>query len=284
MIDKLLQEIFDAQALPQAVDRWSELQGGTNSTVRVIGNSDNPRLYVVKANEPEVIAAETRFYRHYPDIELFPSIRCIDPDYRYYIYEFLPGDTSYDRKSKPELMAALTDRIISRYVQPDKADPFAWVEDPASIAGDIAYARSVIGERLSEADHELVPAIQSRRSDRLSRQPRYVLHGDFGVHNFLFQGGRLQGVIDPLPQIGRPLYDLLYAFCSSPDDLHLPVLVEAVRRAGLAPAHQHELIEDMLMALYFRISTCLTHHGGDFDRYREAWTAWTKLVPDGRSS
>lgn len=49
----------------------------------------------------------------------------------------------------------------------------------------------------------------------------YALHGDTGVHNFVFNEGGLMGVIDPSPMMGPILYDFTYAFCSSPDDLNL---------------------------------------------------------------
>ena len=29
----------------------------------------------------------------------------------------------------------------------------------------------------------------------------------------------LHGVIDPLPVLGDPIYDLIYAFCSTPEDV-----------------------------------------------------------------
>jgi len=47
----------------------------------------------------------------------------------------------------------------------------------------------------------------------------FLLHGDCGVHNFIFNDNQLSGVIDPSPITGDPLYDFIYAFCSSPDEL-----------------------------------------------------------------
>nr|WP_239587430.1 phosphotransferase [Bacillus pakistanensis] len=51
-------------------------------------------------------------------------------------------------------------------------------------------------------------------SNRIPSKGPFLLHGDCGVHNFVFKGGSLSGVIDPTPVLGEPLYDLLYAFCS----------------------------------------------------------------------
>ncbi|QHW31507.1 phosphotransferase [Paenibacillus rhizovicinus] len=283
MVEELMHEIIAARVLPMAVDQWSKLRGGSNSTVWALGTSDTPRLFVFKANEPEIIAAETRFYGMYQGIPLFPVIRYVDPQYRFYLYDFIAGDTDYDRKTKSQLMPELSDRIIRHYIHSEHADEFEWVEAPERIDGDLIYSRTVIGDHLSPADHELVRAIQSRRSTRLLRENLYILHGDFGVHNFLFRDGQLAGIIDPFPKIGRPLYDLLYAFCSSPDDLHLPILLQAVERAGLPPMHEQALIEDMLMAMYFRMATCLTYHSEDISRYQEAWSEWRQLQQGGEA-
>jgi Ser/Thr protein kinase RdoA (MazF antagonist) len=56
-------------------------------------------------------------------------------------------------------------------------------------------------------------------------QERFLLHGDCGVHNFVFDQNTIVGVIDPSPIVGPVLYDFLYAFCSSPDNLNLETLI-----------------------------------------------------------
>ncbi len=55
-------------------------------------------------------------------------------------------------------------------------------------------------------------------------ESKYLLHGDTGVHNFVFHESQLVGVIDPSPMIVPLLYDFTYAFCSSPDDLKVDTL------------------------------------------------------------
>ncbi|SDO76106.1 Phosphotransferase enzyme family protein [Paenibacillus sp. yr247] len=278
MLKKIMNEIIQNRIFSESICHWNELNGGTDSTVGVIGTLDLPNIFIVKSNKPERIAAETRFYQIYHEIPLLPKIKYVDPEYRYFIYDFIPGETSYNRKMKQELMSDLTKLMNRYYVRPEPSDDYEWVEEPKRVAHDINYSQSIIGSHLNEEDHNLVKDIHMRRVERVSPNGLYVLHGDFGVHNFLFQNGKLHGIIDPIPRLGRLLYDVLYAFCSSPDGLHYPILLSVVEQMDIEPIDTHELKEDMIVALYFRIATCLLHHPKDLNQYQNAWNEWKQLI------
>jgi hypothetical protein len=278
MLKQIMSEIIQNRILPESINHWGDLKGGTDSTVGVIGSLELPNMYVVKSNSPVRIAAETRFYQMYREISLLPIIKYVDPDYRYFIYEFIPGNTRYTRKNKHGLMSDLIKLMIRYYKNLVSWDDYEWVEDPTRVAHDINYSQSIIGFHLNEEDHVLVKDIHIRRRNRISEKDLYVLHGDFGVHNFLFENDTLQGIIDPFPAKGRRLYDLLYAFCSSPDDLHFSILLNVVEQAGIERISAHNLVEDMILALYFRIATCLKHHPEDLSQYQNAWKEWKQLI------
>ena len=278
MLQDIINEIITKGLLSKTVTQWSELKGGTMSTLGVLGTPEMPKQYVVKINPKEVVASESRFLKLYEDIDLLPSVRYVDPEFRYFVYDFIPGDTRYVRGMKTALMHELSQRIMTRYVHPKPGDPYEYVEAPSKVEESIRYACSVIGARLAPEDHELVASITHTRGKRAAAEDLYVLHGDFGVHNFLFADGKLSGVIDPIPVIGRKRFDLLYAFCSSPDELTLPVLLQAVRETELSEEiDRYELTGDMLVALYSRLSTCLRYHPEDFAAYQQAWSYWTSL-------
>jgi aminoglycoside phosphotransferase (APT) family kinase protein len=111
-------------------------------------------------------------------------------------------------------------------------------------------------------------------------QRAYLLHGDTGVHNFVFHDRALVGVIDPSPVIGPILYDFLYAFCSSPDDLSAETLLGAYRLLRNKPVDERRLIEEAAVQLYCRIGICLMHHPQDRDAYLDAWAHWKTLLPE----
>lgn len=274
MLQEIVKEIAQKGILPHSDYHWRELKGGTQSTVGVIGTSAEPEMYVLKSNAPELIAAESRFYQLYNAIPLLPKVKYVDPEFRFMIYNHVPGKTSYPRGTKQTLLSDLANHMMQHYVQPEFPEHYEWVEDPSRVQRDIDYTRSVIGSRLAEEDHDFVKEIVKRRSKRVVKEKLVVLHGDFGVHNFLFENGSLSGIIDPIPVVGRSLYDLLYAFCSSPDDLHLSVLLSAVEKLNAGPIQTLELVEDTVTALYLRIGTCLVHHPDDLPEYLNAWDCW----------
>ena len=85
----------------------------------------------------------------------------------------------------------------------------------------------------------------------------------------------MTGVIDPTPVIGPRLYDLIYAFCSSTDDLKIET-IEAAANALLEDTKN--LYEDVLIGLYLRMATCIKHHPADFDEYVNAWEYWKRQI------
>jgi hypothetical protein len=278
MLQAYINEIIKLGCLPQPISVWRALKGGTQSTVGVLGTADSPHLYVLKANTKELVENETRFLALYQGIALLPTVRYIDPALRYFVYDFIPGSTRYVRGNKRKLMTDLVDGILAHYVHPESYDAYKRVETSEHTEESIRYASSVIGGQLSEEDHSLATALSRERSGVTDRGDHYVLHGDFGVHNFLFADIGLTGVIDPLPVIGRKRYDLLYAFCSSPDELNLPILLSAVQQAEEEREIDiHLLSRDMILALFSRMSTCLRFHPDDFPHYLQSWVEWKKI-------
>lgn len=99
------------------------------------------------------------------------------------------------------------------------------------------------------------------------------MHGDLGFHNFIFQENKLHGVIDPLPVLGDPIYDLIYAFCSTPEDLTKETIGYAMKQC-VFHKNDRDLYEEIVIGLYLRIDTCLRHHPKDLEDYLAAWRYW----------
>jgi fructosamine-3-kinase len=179
----------------------------------------------------------------------------------------------------------LTESLINRYERASSKEGWGWLEEPLSESWQtfqqrcIAEACEVVGGLLSGDDHSMVKQITESVHGSVSPQA-YLLHGDCGVHNFIFDSSFLRGVIDPTPMIGPPLYDFIFAFCSSPDELTIDTLFEAVRSLKpflLQHATRRILIEEVLVQLYCRIATCLKYHSHHLPEYLEAWNYWRNI-------
>lgn len=127
---------------------------------------------------------------------------------------------------------------------------------------------------ISEEDYRIVLKLANR--DAGVNQP-FLLHGDFGFHNFIFRQNRLHGVIDPLPILGDPLYDLIYAFCSTPEDVTKET-IDYVMKQCVFHKTERDLYEEIVIGLYLCIETCLRHHPKDLEDYLVAWRYWMNEI------
>ena len=208
-----------------------ELSGGTMSSLSAIYKDGLPYC-VIKRNSPPIVEAEAAFLRTYAQAGLLPRLLYTDPGNRYLVYTYMPGSTAYTKGRKAALMKTLVESFLGSYTTVQLERGFGYFDEPVGSWNEFltwraAGAREVIGELLPETDYDLIHTLIHKTAFPADGQGAYLLHGDCGVHNFLFEGDSLAGIIDPTPVIGDPIYDLLYAFCSSPDDLTLETLQPA---------------------------------------------------------
>ncbi|KMT59073.1 hypothetical protein X559_2861 [Paenilisteria newyorkensis] len=265
----IIGELLRENVLGSEIIAWDHLRGGTSSAVAKIQCEDG-KTYVVKGNEANLIYWEATFLRFYKDSALLPRLVYDAKDYL--VYTFMKGDTLGARPEKAKMLQDLTVGLINEYKPIMRGwgwhEKFTWHK---FLQQEIMGAEAIIGKHLPNEDAVLVrKVVKDQPRERL-----YFLHGDCGVHNFLFQDGQLCGVIDPLHLFGPPMYDLIFAFCSSPDSLDEKTLQDALLFFnGEIPG---ELYGSVLIGLYIRIARCLLHHPEDLATYLEAWTYWKAL-------
>jgi hypothetical protein len=147
------------------------------------------------------------------------------------------------------------------------------------LLNEIIEANRILDSHLEKDEFTFVlNLLESPKRNSLDREP-FLLHGDCGVHNFIFNDGQLRGVIDPTPVIGDPLYDLIYAFCSSPDDLTKETINSAVSHLIVKVDKINSILyEEVIIGLYLRLRTCIKHHPNDFEEYLKAWYYWKDII------
>ncbi|WP_020063349.1 phosphotransferase family protein [Bacillus sp. 123MFChir2] len=258
---------------------YKSLNGGSSSTVGVITYDDIPS-YVVKMNKPNVLQAESLFLNRYRDQHLFPRLIYTDAGYRYIVYAYMSGTINNRKSDKRSILTFLTSQIINSYHQIYDDNKWGWIDEPESSWGlflhtRISEAYETMQSHLNNEDHQLIRNIVTNRLKRNNNDTPYLIHGDFGFHNFLFDDKQLVGVIDPTPVIGPPIYDLVYAFCSTPSDLELHVIGPAVSLLNnWQLQNERALYEEILLGLYCRIAASIRHHPEDLPRYIAAWNKW----------
>ncbi|WP_274364110.1 GNAT family N-acetyltransferase [Paenibacillus thermotolerans] len=284
--EEVLDLLRNQGIIPKSSVLSSRMTGKTDGRVFAILTDNRPR-FVLKYDEPVYNRNATAFLQEYAAGGWMPKVRYIDPEYRYFVYDYTVGKPGTEATSIPkwEWMGHLVRNVLNSYRQVSPAPGWGWLDEPLTlnwadfIERRVGDARRRIGTILPEDDHIAVLRLVDAQRDRHEPEA-YLLHGDCGAHNFLFCDEGLVGLIDPSPMIGPPIYDALFAFCSTPDDLSMESLTSSLR--GLDPRLLSEsdrefLAQDVLLALYARIATCLKH-GTDASGYIRAWTYWKTVA------
>lgn len=250
------------------------LNGGTTSTVYLLDEE-----YVVKLNEAEVIREEANFLSFYEGNTLFSKLLYNEPFHKYIVYSFLEGSTSCEQGDKRITLRTLVKEVINKYERVSDVDGWGWKENPVQswngfLTTNVMETHENVKRYISEEEYRTVLKLANR--DAGVEQP-FLLHGDLGFHNFIFQENKLHGVIDPLPVLGDPIYDLIYAFCSTAEDLTKETIHYAMKQC-VFHRKDRDLYEEIVIGLYLRIDTCLRHHPKDLEGYLAAWRYWMDEV------
>ncbi|MGN5651542.1 aminoglycoside phosphotransferase family protein [Bacillus sp. Brlt_9] len=249
------------------------LNGGTTSTVYLLDGK-----YVVKLNKAEVICEEANFLSFYEGNTLFAKLLYKEPLHTYIVYSFLEGSTSCKQGHKRITLSTLVKEVINKYEIVSGKDGWGWKESPVQswnefLTTNVMEAYENVRPCISEEEYRTVLKLANSPSKGTGINQPFLLHGDLGFHNYIFQENKLHGVIDPLPVLGDPIYDLIYAFCSTPEDLTKEA-INYVMKQCVFHKTDRELYEEIVIGLYLRIDTCLRHHPKDLEDYLVAWRYW----------
>lgn len=278
-IHTIIETLKSKGIIAQDSDKMERLSGGTTSEAYVMEQSDHTKI-VIKLNAQEVIESEAYFLNFYEGVELVPDLLYVDPSHAFIVYFYLTGATGSGEKKKKELLVAIVHGLLNHYRPVSPKHGWGWQDDPndswqSFLLSRVNEAEERMGSVISEEDTKLVKELAGSAARCSLNQTPFLLHGDCGVHNFLFTEDRLSGIIDPTPVIGDPLYDLIYAFCSSPDELTKETILSVVNLSAIiSDRTEQQLVEEVLIGLYLRIGTCIKHHPNDLQEYLKAWTYW----------
>lgn len=275
-LQQIVSELIQKEMIKAMPAHIVQPSGGTVSKVYILNNK-----YVIKANRPREIKAESEFLQMYQAVSLLPNLLYVSPSYEYMVYSHIEGAVSDHSLQKRKVLKTLVVDVINHYTPDYKQQGWGWVDEPtntwqAFLTNEVTEASHIIGSRLTVKEHEAVKKLVWEVCCGMSP---YFIHGDLGFHNLIFKETHLNGVIDPAPIIGDPLYDLIYAFCSTPEALTRETFDEAASFLQVGNNKEpHQLYGNVLIGLYLRLATCLKHHPNDIEMYVKAWTEWLSIL------
>ena len=285
-IDKFINTLKNRGIIKEEAIECKELKSGTTEgTIYRLSSEEKP-LYILEKDKPENIAATKEFLNTYKTVKLLPNVLYATENNEFILYSYISGDTHINRGSKLEWMSIIVEELLNHYKQADEnfsrgrvtgLNRSSWADFNLE---SLEYAKANIGDLLSNEEHRRVEVLVKKLNTYEYQEEKYYLHGDAGVHNFVFKSHKLNGIIDPSPLIGPKIYDFTYAFCSSPDELNLETLFSSF--SLLHQDHQinkMELLEEVLFQMYTRIGICKKVHPQDLGAYLEAWKVWREYLP-----
>lgn len=264
---------------------FKALKSGTTNGVLYNIYVENTPTYVIKIDHPSIINSTEAFLLAYQDVRLLPNVLYTDDKKEFIVYSYISGETHFNRGSKLQWMTPLVKELFNQYKMADQDIPWGRVNGTKRESWSdfnqisLQSAKENIGDLLPSEDHRRVALLVNALSKSHVQEEKYYLHGDAGVHNFVYFANELKGVIDPSPLIGPRIYDFTYAFCSSPDSLDVSTLMHSFSLwNGNASLSKERLMGEVLFQLYTRIGVCIKVHPHDLNDYMEAWRKWREYL------
>lgn len=258
-MDKIIEDIklnLDKNIDENTIHYFTD--GVSGSTVFSLNNK-----YLVKTMENTEIKTQCEFLSLYKNIDYFVKILYVNEKIGFVVFEYVDGQLY--KYSNVDIVDSLYS-IVSNYKQYDSEyygylfeDKKSWVEflkgetdnDIDKLQNDI-----LIQEKLNNA-------LLSISNEKTSK---YLIHGDFGGHNFMIGKNNNLKVIDPMPVVGDRLYDFYFAIFST---------VEIFKKLDLDYI-LHFFDEDiihkkniLIVALYIRMVRAYKYDRKDFPVYLE---------------
>ncbi|NMI03142.1 aminoglycoside phosphotransferase family protein [Paenibacillus sp. SZ31] len=274
-----INDLFKMHHINEEISGIQSLSGTTAGRVYRLSTNLN-KQYILKSDEPEQIHIAQQFLDTYKNSSLLPEVLLTDSDNTYFIYTYMEGTTHFNRGQKRDWLSRLVKELFNTYVRSSDTESWGRIEFPQRTWKEfnqisVQEAKMNLGSILTTDDYNLVQSIVDRLFHE--QEEKFLLHGDTGVHNFVFAQNELIGVIDPSPMVGPILYDFLYAFSSSPDDINTETLFATFELLEQVKMDKSRLIEEALVHLYCRIGLSNKHHPDDLPKYLKAWQEWKRL-------
>ena len=234
--------------------------GATDATVFGLGGK-----YLVKMADAMTVRTQKEFLSRVPE-GVFQKLLCSNESLGYECFEFIEGEhfdgSLIDPKEAVNQIAA----IVESYPEYPH-DKYGFLNDEKAswrefLLDEIDYAYRTI----TDVSQEKVLAAVEKIG--FTRPKQYLMHGDFGTHNFLLSNGKIR-VIDPMPVVGDRLYDFYFAILSDTDifaelgmDYYMNFFGE------YEPEYKKALL---IVALYVRMSRAAVYDKDNLDKYKKLY-------------
>lgn len=235
---------------------------GTSSRIILLNDQ-----YIVKQSNSNMLKAEVTFATFYTAIPNLQKIAYYDKDYKFVVYEFIPGDVMHVVTDFNDLASGIK-KIVTSY-KPYNEDGFGYIEN--TFQSWTEFLKAEVNEAvLSLPDLKTLLPTVTEAIEELDKYQfeKKLIHGDFGTHNFIKQNDRFIAAIDPIPMIGDPTYDLLFALVSNIDLIPYLSIDYLTEYTGEVKG---KVISLLKVVLFSRICRCAKYNKDWIEPYMDFW-------------
>ncbi|MCQ4086416.1 hypothetical protein [Saccharibacillus sp. JS10] len=247
--------------------------------------ADGKPKYTLRMDAPEEVAMTEQLYKSYSESPLLPKMLYADPVKGYWVQPYMNGETGEifeHRGSKKVWLPLLVSELLNKYEADEAGGKWGRLTEPCSSWSEFNE------HELSKARENLEGLQPAEDCERVALllEPlahtgdKFLLHGNMDARSFVFQEQELVNILESKPTAGPVLYELVQAFCSTPDDLSLEVLFEAYGMLEHKAVDQERLVQEALLRLYCQMGVCAAEKRSELSEYMAAWQFWRMLLPE----
>ncbi len=230
--------------------------------------------YLIKIfNQELYYKSQLEFLRKYNNYNIIQNVILHNNKYKYICCEFVEGTLyKYNKIHFNKVIEQVYD-IVKHYRKYSKA-PYGYLyEDKCEDWADflelnVTYSSDKI-RKLNISMDKVNKAIENIR---YINPPKYLIHGDFGTHNFIVNKEKIY-VIDPMPVVGDYLYDFYFAILSNVNIFKDVKVEDILSYFDRDMDYKKNLF---LVVLYIRLCRCYAYNRAEFDTYLNLYNKLTK--------
>ena len=230
--------------------------GATDSIVFKIKDK-----YLVKTLNEIEFRTLKEFFKYYKN-DYFQKIVCYNEQLLYICFEYIEGDLFKKSKiNEPKEIVKELYEIVRTYKKYDN-EKYGYLYEESN-----SWTYFLLEESYKEKNKEIINYDKLFNALEIVKKydcPKYLIHGDFGTHNFIINNGNIK-VIDPMPVVGDYLYDFYFAIFTDVlifKDLDIDFILSFFDR-------DYEYKKAMMtICLYIRTNRVLKYNPDDFIIYK----------------
>jgi len=234
--------------------------GATESIVFSIDNK-----YLIKTIDNHTLEVQEEFFNNYNN-GCFQKVLYINKELKYICFEYIDGikENDYSIYNIEYIIKQIYD--ICNIYKPYEYDGYGYLYEDNKTWYQFLYDEVMYSSKeIPDIDMHIV--IDSLNKIKEFNVDKYLIHGDFGVHNFLINNGKIK-VIDPMGVVGDPLYDFYFATLSTPA---LFTNIDLILSYYDKDINYKKAIFNIV--LYIRMSRAYVYARNQFDKYLNLYNA-----------